>query len=148
MTEPKPVVLRGLRRDSLGTLWTLRDDGLWESSANGAVFPLAEVDRGPYGPTRRVVLAVDVDGGPDESAAMADQDVVQTAIAWVDARRGFLLDDPDRRATAEDLALIDAVDARSTVAAVRERRSTDPRPILHGPGAELDEASRGSGGSS
>lgn len=51
-----PIVLRGLRRDTLGVLWFLREDGLWESTVNGATFPLAEVDKGPYGPTREAIV--------------------------------------------------------------------------------------------
>lgn len=73
MTSSKPIILRGLRMDSLGTLWQLRDDGLWESNVNRAVFPLAEVESGPYGPTRQVLVA-------DE----ARDNVVAKAVAWRD----------------------------------------------------------------
>jgi len=41
----------------------------------------------------------------------AERKVVDAAVAWCDARRGWLEDDPERRAEPEDLALIAAVDA-------------------------------------
>lgn len=37
--------------------------------------------------------------------------VAQAARDWVEARGGWMTDDPDRRATPADLALIEAVDA-------------------------------------
>lgn len=40
-----------------------------------------------------------------------ERKVFEAAVAWCDANRGYFLDDPDKRAATEDLALIAAVDA-------------------------------------
>lgn len=41
----------------------------------------------------------------------AERKVFDAAVEWCEAKRGWMLDDPDRRADPEDLALIAAVDA-------------------------------------
>lgn len=41
----------------------------------------------------------------------AERKVFDAAVAWHEAKRGWLMDDPDRRADPEDLALLAAVDA-------------------------------------
>lgn len=64
----KPIELQGLRRDTLGVLWALRADGWWESANDGDVRMLAELDNGPYGPTREVVVG---DAGLSETAERA-----------------------------------------------------------------------------
>lgn len=41
----------------------------------------------------------------------AERKVFDAAVEWCEAKRGWMLDDPDRRVDPEDLALIAAVDA-------------------------------------
>lgn len=48
---------------------------------------------------------------PGSPLPNAEREVFEAAITWCEAQRGWFLDDPDRRATPEDLALIAAVDA-------------------------------------
>lgn len=48
---------------------------------------------------------------PGTPLPAGERKVFDAAVEWCDANRGFLLDDPGRRAAAEDLALIAAVAA-------------------------------------
>lgn len=48
---------------------------------------------------------------PGSPLPNSERGVVDAAISWTEAHRGWFMDDPDRRADEEDLALIVAVDA-------------------------------------